>query len=157
MRKIVAFFIKEQMDFREYLQEDKWEEFQKTFRNLYDEGRIIADYSSPFPFKLMPEQIAVESLDVDKYRKYWKHSVTGVRGYMGERKEITKLLQDYWLKYPTHTFEQICKAAKEYTEAQCAKDVKYLMTAENFIYRDGKSRLATWVEDGSEKLKSVWI
>jgi hypothetical protein len=160
MRNLIRVLVQDNLNYQDILQEHLWEEFQKEFRAMYDEGIIALDASmeSGYPFKIMPEQVDIKDVDVNKYRKLWSYAKTGVRGYMGEQKEVLKLLKDYWFKYPTHTYEEICTAAKLYVEAQVQSDVKYLMTAENFIYREGKSKLAAWVEDNEKKTNKVkWI
>jgi hypothetical protein len=158
LRKLIAAFVDTGLDYRDYLKPEIHSDFFNEFKKMYDEGLIIMDTSRPnYPFRIVPENSNVKKIDIDKYRKHWSHSNTGIKGYMGERSQCIKLLKDYWLKYPDHSYDQICQAAKEYVRQQVESDPKYLMTAENFIYKDGKSRLAAWVEDQEKTTRKVWI
>ncbi len=144
-KDLVKLFIEWDVELREWVRDDKLDEFQLLVTNMYESGELSLDYEKKCRLRVV-EGTEVEDFNVDEFRKYFLAEYSGMPAYASSRNHITDLLKTYMANHPGHTFSLICKAAKYYVDQY--KGSQYLMMADNFILnKEGKSRLEAAVDD----------
>lgn len=148
----VIALVQSDLNYKDWVVADKWDELQKIARELVGQGVLEIDYSKDCRLRYIPES---EKFNVDDFRKYWLKAYSGRVGYASTKEEVVKLLKQV-MKEHDITFQQCCKAAKIYVDST---DSRYLMKCNNFILNDkGESHLASIASDDSIKESQInWL
>lgn len=80
---------------------------------------------------------------IDEYRKLFKNA-SNFPGIMGDRSSCVKKMESFMKKYD-YTKDQIINATKYYIDS--VDNLKFLIHADYFIYKNRQSRLATFCEE----------
>lgn len=157
-KELVKLFIKHDVDARQWIKDEKWDEFYLTITSMYQLGELESDYSRECSLRVVIGN-ELPDLDISKFKQYWLKKYCGESAYSSDKETLIKLLKQYLSLHPTHTYSMICDAAKAYVD-HCLAKGEYLMKADNFILdKDGRSRLEAAVEDliDTKQLPDVWL
>ena len=93
---------------------------------------------------------------VDEYRNCFSKDGKGTRGLksgvMGDRADIVKKLSK-WFKETQfrYTWDDVITTAKVYVHSCQESNYKYLQSADYFVYKDGRSRLSSYIDEFKDK------
>tara|TARA_X000001382_G_scaffold130051_1_gene123709 strand:- start:136 stop:648 length:513 start_codon:yes stop_codon:yes gene_type:complete len=79
---------------------------------------------------------------LEEYRQIFKNTGIRGRGIIGNRKNLIKKLNTFFKNNKNYTFDDVIKAANWHVQ-----NTEYIMNADNFIIKNGLSRLLSTLEE----------
>lgn len=145
-KELIKLFVRYDVKLKEWIRDDKADEFQMLTMNMLNDSELILDYDRDCRLRVAEGMDKKGSIDVAEFRKYFLKGYSGYSQYAGSTDNIQMLLLDYMARHPGHSFELICKATKAYVDMY--KHTEYMMKAHNFIMnKEGISTLESAVDD----------
>lgn len=115
----------------------------------YNRGLLERTYNKPD-----------QTLDVDAYRALFSKNGRGTEGLkpgvLGDKSFIQKKLKEWFKLHPQSSMEDVLNATKYYVDTVISEGkVKYLIQADYFISKNGRSQLSAAVDEWKAYSKST--
>jgi hypothetical protein len=161
--KLVLFLATQNILITDVIEYINWE---KLLNKLLYNGLLGRDYtktnhvSPTYPLVTFQQADCTEPKDdlddfVDEFRALWSKDNKGTLGLkpgvLGDRSYLKKKLKAWFKEYKSYSKEDVLNTARYYIAQQAESDYKYLQSCDYFVYKDGRSRLASLVEIGKDK------
>lgn len=129
-----------------WIGESKLDEFQMVTQALYAEGELACDYSKECRLRVVQGR-DIEQFNVQQFRQYFLRAYSGQSYYADTKALVEQRLREYMATHPEHSYELICRAAKQYVD-HCTSTGEWMSKCSNFIRNDkGESKLEVVAEE----------